>query len=47
MFKKVSAYKKTVKSATQKAVDNLQEMFKKQWEQNNEVLQENNENKDL
>lgn len=34
MMKTVPGYKKAIKSATEKAVDNLEMMFKQNWEKN-------------
>lgn len=36
MMKTVPGYKKVLKSATEKAVDNLEMMFKQNWEKNND-----------
>ena len=38
MMKTVPGYKKAIKSATEKAVDNLEMMFKQNWEKDNETL---------
>ena len=36
MMKTVPGYKKAIKSATEKAVDNLEMMFKQNWEKDND-----------
>lgn len=36
MMKTVPGYKKALKSATEKAVDNLEMMFKQNWEKDND-----------
>ena len=36
MMKTVPGYKKVLKSATKKAVDNLEMMFKQNWEKDND-----------
>ena len=41
MMKTIPGYKKTLKSVTEKAVDNLETMFKRNWEKDDETL--NNE----
>lgn len=41
MMKTVPGYKKALKSATGKAVDDLEAMFKRNWEEDDETL--NNE----
>ena len=38
MMKTVPGYKKALKSATEKAVDNLEMMFKQNWEKDSEML---------
>ena len=38
MMKTVPGYKKAIKSATEKAVDNLEMMFKQNWEKDSETL---------
>lgn len=38
MMKKFPAYRKALKGATQEAVDNLENMLKKYWEENDETL---------
>lgn len=38
MIKTVPGYKKALKSATEKAVDNLEMMFKQNWEKDDETL---------
>ena len=38
MMKTIPGYKKTLKSATEKAVDDLETMFKRNWEENDETL---------
>ena len=38
MMKTVPGYKKAIKSATEKAVDNLEMMFKQNWEKDSEML---------
>lgn len=37
MMKTVPGYKKALKSATEKAVDNLETMFKQNWEKDSET----------
>lgn len=34
MMRTIPGYKKTVQEATQKAVDDLEKMFQKKWEEN-------------
>lgn len=34
MMRTIPGYKKTMKEATQKAVDDLEKMFQKSWEEN-------------
>ena len=41
MMKTIPGYKKALKSATEKAVDDLEAMFKRNWEEDDETL--NNE----
>lgn len=41
MIKTISGYKKALKSVTEKAVDDLEAMFKRNWEEDDETL--NNE----
>lgn len=41
MMKTIPGYKKALKSATEKAVDDLETMFKRNWEEDDETL--NNE----
>jgi len=38
MMKTVPGYKKVLKSATEKAVDNLEMMFKQSWEKDSKAL---------
>lgn len=38
MMKTISGYKKIVKSATEKAVDDLEMMFRRNWEEDDETL---------
>ena len=38
MMKTIPGYKKAIKSATEKAVDNLEMMFKQNWEKDSEML---------
>lgn len=38
MMKTVPGYKKALKSATEKAVDNLEMMFRRNWEEDDETL---------
>ena len=38
MMKTVPGYKKALKSATKKAVDNLEMMFKQNWKKDSEML---------
>lgn len=46
MMKTVPGYKKALKSATEKAVDNLEMMFKQNWEKNSETLNDGEGNYD-
>ena len=46
MMKTVPGYKKAIKSATKKAVDNLEMMFKQNWEKNSETLNDGEGNYD-
>lgn len=43
MMKKFPAYRKALKGATQEAVDNLENMLKKYWEENDETLNDGEE----
>ena len=38
MMKTIPGYKKTLKSATEKAVDDLEMMFRRNWEEDDETL---------
>ena len=38
MIKTVPGYKKALKSATEKAVDDLETMFRRNWEEDDETL---------
>lgn len=38
MMKTIPGYKKALKSVTEKAVDDLEIMFKRNWEENDETL---------
>lgn len=38
MMKTVPGYKEALKGATQKAVDDLEKMFQKRWEEDDETL---------
>ena len=38
MMKTIPGYKKAIKSATEKAVDNLEMMFRRNWEEDDETL---------
>lgn len=38
MMKTVPGYKKALKSATEKAVDDLETMFRRNWEEDDETL---------
>lgn len=38
MMKTIPGYKKIVKSATEKAVDDLETMFRRNWEEDDETL---------
>ena len=38
MMKTIPGYKKALKSATEKAVDDLEMMFKQNWEKDSETL---------
>lgn len=38
MMKTVPGYKKALKSATEKAVDDLEMMFRRNWEEDDETL---------
>lgn len=40
MIKKMPGYKKVLKSAAEKAVDDLEVMFKHNWEKDDETLNE-------
>ena len=40
--KTIPEYKKTLKTMTKKAVDDLEAMFQKKWEENDETLNEGN-----
>ena len=46
MMKTVPGYKKALKSATEKAVDNLEMMFKQNWEKDSETLNDGEGNYD-
>lgn len=46
MMKKLPGYEKLVKTATQKAVDDLEKMFQKQWQENDIVLNSGNGDSD-
>ena len=46
MMKTVPGYKKALKSATEKAVDNLEMMFKQNWEKDSETLNDEEGNYD-
>ena len=46
MMKTVPGYKKAIKSATEKAVDNLEMMFKQNWEKDSETLNDGEGNYD-
>ena len=46
MMKTVPEYKKALKSATEKAVDNLEMMFKQNWEKDSETLNDEEGNYD-
>ena len=39
MMKKFPGYKKALKNGSKKAVDNLEQMFQKQWDMNRENLE--------
>ena len=38
MMKTIPGYKKALKSATEKAVDDLETMFRRNWEEDDETL---------
>lgn len=38
MMKTIPGYKKTLKSATEKAVDDLEMMFRRNWKEDDETL---------
>ena len=38
MMKTIPGYKKALKSATEKAVDDLETMFRRKWEEEDETL---------
>ena len=38
MMKTIPGYKKVLKSVTEKAVDDLETMFRRNWEENDETL---------
>ena len=38
MMKTIPGYKKVLKSVTEKAVDNLETMFRRNWEEDDETL---------
>ena len=38
MMKTIPGYKKTLKSVTEKAVDDLETMFRRNWEEDDETL---------
>ena len=38
MIKTIPGYKKALKSATEKAVDDLETMFRRNWEEDDETL---------
>ena len=38
MMKTIPGYKKALKSATEKAVDDLEMMFRRNWEEDDEIL---------
>ena len=46
MMKTIPGYKKALKSATEKAVDNLEMMFKQNWEKDSETLNDREGNYD-
>ena len=46
MMKTVPGYKKAIKSATEKAVDNLEMKFKQNWEKNSETIYDGEGNYD-
>ena len=46
MMKTVPGYKKALKSATEKAVDDLEMMFKQNWEKDSETLNDEEGNYD-
>ena len=46
MMKTVPGYKKVLKSATEKAVDNLEMMFKQSWEKDSKTLNDEEGNYD-
>ncbi len=46
MMKTVPGYKKVLKSVTEKAVDNLEMMFKQNWEKDSKTLNDEEGNYD-
>lgn len=46
MMKTIPGYKKALRSVTEKAVDNLEMMFKQNWEKNSETLNDGEGNYD-
>ena len=46
MMKTIPGYKKVLKSATEKAVDNLEMMFKQSWEKDSKTLNDEEGNYD-
>ena len=46
MMKTVPGYKKAIKSVTEKAVDNLEIMFKQNWKKDSEILNDEEGNYD-
>lgn len=46
MMKTIPGYKKALKSATKKAVDDLETIFKRNWEEDDETLNEGKQNEE-
>lgn len=46
MMKTIPGYKNVMKEATQKAVDDLEKMFQKSWEEDDETLNDGESNYD-
>jgi len=46
MMKKFPGYRKALKEASQKTVDNLEEMFRRRWNNDDETLNDGEKNYD-